>query len=49
MFHNFFEERGNSQSIAALFGEVLEHYSQRKIIGLVQRFLKQSISLVIQG
>jgi len=34
MFHNFVEVSSNSQSIAAIFGEVMEHYSQHKIIGL---------------
>jgi len=42
MLHNFVEVSGNSYSIAATFGEVLEHYSQRKIIGLNQSFLKHA-------
>ena len=34
MLHNFVEVSRNSYSIAAIFGEVLGHYSQRKITGL---------------
>jgi len=41
MLHNFLEVSGNSYSIAAIFGEVLRHYSQRKIIGFNQSILKQ--------
>ena len=41
MFHNFFEVSSNSYSIAAIFGEVMGHSSQRKIIGLDQSFLKE--------
>ena len=45
MLHNFVEVSGNSYSIAAIFGEVLGHSSQRKIIGLVQSFLKQQTGI----
>ena len=41
MFHNFFEVRRNSDSIAAIFEEVMGHSSQRKIIGLDQSFLNK--------
>ena len=47
MFHNFVEVSGHvlnfmGYSIAAIFGEVMGHYSQRKIIGLNQRLLKSN-------
>ena len=41
MLQNFFEVSGNSYSIAAIFGEVWEYYSQPKIIGLNQSFLNR--------
>jgi len=46
MPQNFFEVSRNSYSIAAIFGEVLGHSSQHKIIGLVQRFLKESNRII---
>jgi len=39
MAYNFFEERHNSYSIVTNFGEVISHYSQRKIIELNQSLL----------
>ncbi len=47
MAHNFFEVRHNSNSIVTNFGEVMSHYSQRKIIGLDQSFPKLVINALI--
>ena len=40
MIPDFHEKRCNSHSIATNFGEIRGHFSQHKIIGLDQRFLK---------
>ena len=40
MTHNFFDLRQNSYSIVTNIEEVMGHYSQRKITGLDQSFLK---------
>jgi len=51
MHGNFVAVDSNSYFIAAIFEEVMEHYSQRKIIGLDQRLLKLPVinSLTSQG
>jgi opacity protein-like surface antigen len=47
MAYKFFEVRRNSHSIVTNVGEVISHYSQRKIIGPGQSFLKQLLMFVL--